>query len=180
MQFRKCRISQAAELSCDNVGGTRHGGSANPRSVCTQGEVKVFDRRSKPSHGYRAVHLVVQLNRLRSRHGQNRPHIVGAELSERLADEFGDQPSSTVADRQMYVRYWPPLQGRSRSRTPQGHHRRAPHVSSLIGDLSTGVVEATPAAQRKWAEQVSTNMQHEFDSSCDCFGRRKGRRTRPE
>jgi len=53
---------------------------------------QVYDRRARPSHGYRAVHVVVTL-RHRSVEVQVRTRLqhLWAELSEKLADAFGNE-----------------------------------------------------------------------------------------
>jgi ppGpp synthetase/RelA/SpoT-type nucleotidyltranferase len=55
-------------------------------------DAQVFDRRERPSHGYRAVHVVVTL-RQRSVEIQVRTRLqhLWAELSEKLADHLGNE-----------------------------------------------------------------------------------------
>jgi ppGpp synthetase/RelA/SpoT-type nucleotidyltranferase len=55
-------------------------------------KAQVFDRRDRPSYGYRAVHVVVTL-RSRSVEIQVRTRLqhVWAELSEKLADQLGNE-----------------------------------------------------------------------------------------
>src|SRR4030095_6727255 len=55
------------------------------------GDAKVLDRRESPSHGYRAVHLIVTIGR-RVVEVQIRTTLqdLWAQLCERLAEEVGD------------------------------------------------------------------------------------------
>ncbi|PZO11029.1 MAG: hypothetical protein DCF27_01360 [Lysobacteraceae bacterium] len=56
------------------------------------GRVEVDDRRLKPSHGYRAVHLIVERGRyLVEVQIRTRPQHAWAEISEKIADAFGHE-----------------------------------------------------------------------------------------
>lgn len=88
----KTRLSSVQDVAGARivVDGTRNGQDVAVRSIESRFGGKILDRRDKPSHGYRAVHVVVTVNGFRVEIQVRTPlQNLWAQIMERVGDRYG-------------------------------------------------------------------------------------------